>query len=169
MNGQRGLTLIELVLFIVVISVGLVGVLSVFDVTVKSSADPMLRKQALAIAESLLEEILAKTYQNDAADPTNTSTTLGCTPYTTSPLLTCSQNSISQRANYNDVDDYNGFATTGIYQTDGTAVTGLGAYSLSVAVTPVVLSGVTFKQVTVSVTSVGASVTLSGYRAYYYD
>ena len=54
---QRGLTLVELILFIVIVGVSLTGILSVMNVTVRSSADPMVRKQAIAIAESLLAEI----------------------------------------------------------------------------------------------------------------
>lgn len=65
---QRGMTLIELIVFIVVISLGLAGVLSVFSVTARSSADPLLAKQALAVADSMLEEILLK----DFCDPDST-------------------------------------------------------------------------------------------------
>lgn len=54
---QTGLSLIELLMFIVVVSVGLAGILLVMDVTTRNSADPMIRKQALAIAESLMEEV----------------------------------------------------------------------------------------------------------------
>ncbi len=54
---QKGISLIELIMFIVIVSVGIAGILSVMNVTTKASADPLLRKQALAIAESLLEEI----------------------------------------------------------------------------------------------------------------
>ena len=57
---QRGFTLIELIIFIVVVAAGLAGILSVMNTVVKSSADPMIRKQTIAIAESLLEEILLK-------------------------------------------------------------------------------------------------------------
>ena len=56
-HNQRGFTLIELIMFIVIVSVALVGILLVLNVTTKSSADPLIHKQALAIAESLLEEI----------------------------------------------------------------------------------------------------------------
>ncbi len=66
-SKQRGFTLIELILFIVIVSVGLTGILSVMNVTVKSSADPMVRKQAMAMAESLLEEILLKNYHDPDA------------------------------------------------------------------------------------------------------
>ncbi|HET6720167.1 MAG TPA: type II secretion system protein, partial [Rhodocyclaceae bacterium] len=65
-SRQRGMTLIELIVFIVVVSVGLAGVLSVFNVAVRNSADPLITKQALAVADALLEEILLK----DFCDPT---------------------------------------------------------------------------------------------------
>jgi MSHA pilin protein MshD len=58
---QRGLTLIELVMFIVIIGIALVGILQVLRFTTHNSADPVRRKQALMIAEGLLEEVqLAK-------------------------------------------------------------------------------------------------------------
>ena len=57
---QAGLTLVELIIFIVVISVGLVGILSAMNMMTAASADPMVRKQAMAMAESILEEVLAK-------------------------------------------------------------------------------------------------------------
>jgi MSHA pilin protein MshD len=54
---QRGLTLIELLMFIVIIGVALVAMLQVLRITTERSADPLRRKQALMIAESLLEEV----------------------------------------------------------------------------------------------------------------
>lgn len=54
---QRGISLIELIIFIVVVGVALAGILRVMNVTGKSSADPMVYKQALAIAQALLEEV----------------------------------------------------------------------------------------------------------------
>jgi MSHA pilin protein MshD len=54
---QRGLTLIELLMFIVIIGVALVAVLHVLRITTARSADPLRQKQALMIAESLLEEV----------------------------------------------------------------------------------------------------------------
>ena len=54
---QAGISFVELVMFIIVVSVGIVGILSVINFNTSRSADPMVQKQALAIAESLLEEI----------------------------------------------------------------------------------------------------------------
>lgn len=60
------MTLIELIVFIVVVSVGLAGVMSVLNLTVMRSADPLVAKQAMAVADALLEEITLKNF----CDPT---------------------------------------------------------------------------------------------------
>mgnify|MGYP003387114915 CR=1 FL=1 len=57
---QRGVTLIELIVFIVIVSVGLAGILSVLNLTTRHSADPMIRKQMLAIAEGMMDEVAAQ-------------------------------------------------------------------------------------------------------------
>lgn len=58
---QRGLTLIEMIIFMVVVSIGVIGILQVMSISAVNSVDPQRRKQALAIAESMMEEIqLAK-------------------------------------------------------------------------------------------------------------
>src|ERR1035437_1726596 len=96
-SRQRGFTLIELIIFIVVVSAGLAGILTVMNTVVKSSADPMVRKQAMALADSILEEILLKAY----CDPDTVDTS-------TMPP-TCGANTVEAgRSTYDDVDDYHG-------------------------------------------------------------
>jgi MSHA pilin protein MshD len=152
-SRQRGFTLIELIIFIVVVGVGLAGILSVMNTGVKSSADPMIRKQTIAIAESLLEEILLKDY----AKPTD-STAVGFLAGGTRNLFDC-------------VDDYKEYKTTaGIVQPDAapTAVSGLEAYNISpkVVVSTTTLNGVDVKMVVVSVTDPqGNTLSLTGYRS----
>ncbi|MFA7300564.1 MAG: prepilin-type N-terminal cleavage/methylation domain-containing protein, partial [Sideroxydans sp.] len=66
-SKQRGISLIELIIFIVIISIGLTGILLVMNQTTAHSADPLIHKQAIAAAESLLEEIELQDFidQND--------------------------------------------------------------------------------------------------------
>lgn len=146
-NRRRctGFTLIELIIFIVVVSAALAGILSVMNTSVKNSADPLVRKQTIAIAESLLEEILLKDYAAGGYS---------------GPI----------RAQFDDVSDYAGYATSGgIVDVLGTAVTGLGAYNISpaVSVTSTTISSVTMWRVTVSVTGPGGTISLTGYRSNY--
>src|SRR5688572_13358381 len=56
-SAQGGFTLVELVLFIAVLGIALGGVLVAYDHATRDAADPLVRKQALAIAEALLEEV----------------------------------------------------------------------------------------------------------------
>lgn len=170
-----GLTLIELIVFILIVSVALTGILAVLNLTTQKSADPILNKQALAVAEAMLDEILAKDYMNDPADPTNGSSTLGCTP-TTTP--SCKLNTLLDRQNYNDVDDFDGWNQAGIYQADGSLAplpVSHNTYSVKVSVTPTTLgldngdplAKVVAKKITVTVDGGGKTVELSGYRTNY--
>ena len=70
----RGLSLIELVIFIAVVSAALAGVLAVFIQSTSTSADPMLRRQALAVAESLLEEVSLMPFTYCDGDDANVTT-----------------------------------------------------------------------------------------------
>lgn len=54
---SAGFTLIETIVFLLVVGIGVVGLLSAMSTAVRYSADPLPRKQALAIAEGLMEEI----------------------------------------------------------------------------------------------------------------
>jgi len=144
---QRGFTLIELIIFIVVVGAGLAGILSVMNTTVKSSADPMVRKQAMAIAESLLEEVLLKEYADPAGGYSG-----------------------SDRSQFDDVDDYDGYTTTGgIVDMVGVTVPGLSDYNIADVAVDIStdLTGVSAKKVIVSVTGRGVEISLSGYRANY--
>jgi MSHA pilin protein MshD len=144
MTNKRlfGFTLIELVIFIIIVSVAVVGILSVMNTVVKSSADPMVRKQAAALADSILEEILLKQYTDP--DATETGET--------------------GRDNYDDVDDFNG--KTNALFTD--LPSELSAYVISIVVAaPAALNGIPMKQVTVTVTNGADSISMVGYRASY--
>ncbi len=136
----RGFTLIELIIFIVVVGAGLAGILSVSTNVVKSSTDPMVRKQAMALADSILEEIVQKEYQ----DPD------GVSGETT-------------RDTMDDVDDYNG-KTKALFA-DWPAT--LSSYSVVIVVMPAPLGAIPAKQVKVTVTGGSNVITMTGYRTNY--
>jgi MSHA pilin protein MshD len=54
---QRGLTLIELIMFIVIVGIAAASLAGVLNLTSKQSADPVRQKQALMLAEAILEEV----------------------------------------------------------------------------------------------------------------
>ena len=54
---QAGLTMIEMIMFIVIVGVALAAIIGVLNLTTKAGAEPLRRKQALMIAEGLLEEV----------------------------------------------------------------------------------------------------------------
>ncbi|ATQ77496.1 MSHA biogenesis protein MshD [Massilia violaceinigra] len=66
---QRGISFVELIIFMVIIGVGLAGILNAMNLTTRVSADPLVRKQALMLAEGLMEEVqLARFTFCDATD-----------------------------------------------------------------------------------------------------
>lgn len=138
---QSGLTLVELILAIVIVAVGLAGVLAVFQQVVRGSADPLVRKQMLSIAEGMMEEIALKPYAGSAVTPA------GCA-----------------RATFADVDDYDGYSSTGICDLEGNPVAQLAAYNVVVGVTGETLAGVAAKRITVSVSRGNDNLSLVGWR-----
>jgi MSHA pilin protein MshD len=79
---QRGLTIIELVMFMVITGVAAAGIIGVLNLSSKNSADPVRRKQAMMIAEAFMEEVqMARFTYCVPADPNATTAVnqAGCT------------------------------------------------------------------------------------------
>lgn len=123
-----GFTLIELIVFIVIVSVGLAGVLLVFDTVTRRSADPIRAKQAIAVAEGMLDEILGKHF----CDP-DTETLPA--PGSSAPATCGAHTTEATRDLYDDVDDYNGYSRAGIRDVSSDASVVLAGYSVTVTVT----------------------------------
>lgn len=144
-KNDQGFTLVELIISMVVVSIALGGVLMLMNYTVLHSADPMIQHQAVAIAESYLEEVLLHAYN----DPDG----IG---------------GESLRNFFDDVDDYDGLADTGARDQTGNAISGLEAYTVAVDVVGAMLGGVACKKVTVRVSHPSdIDLTLSGFRTDY--
>ncbi|MFC3851944.1 MULTISPECIES: prepilin-type N-terminal cleavage/methylation domain-containing protein [Saccharospirillaceae] len=96
-NSQRGVTLIELIIAIVVLSIAVVGILNALGGNALRNVDPQIRLQALAIAESYLDEALSKSFF-----PPDASSTDACA----APPVN------SNRASWQKICDYNGYNST---------------------------------------------------------
>jgi len=190
-SRSRGVTLLELIVFIVIVSTAVVGILTALDVSNRSSADPMIQKQALAIAEALLEEVQLQPFtycdpedlpQATTADSATVGPT-GCSvaaaveaigPETPAPYGP--ETRTSATTPFDNVNDYNGFSMgPGITDITGAAITGLEKYSASVSVAnPVAgqalgtISSSDTLFITVTVTGPSnTTVVLDGYRVRY--
>ena len=177
---SAGISLIELVVFIVVVAIGIAGVVASYGQYTRASVDPIVRKQALAVAESLLEEVALQPFTY--CDPTDPAvyTATGATAAQCPILLEAIGPEAGQTragANpFNNVNDYHGFAMAGAGMTDitGAAVPSLAAYGASVSISastgelPNLLSNSDALRIVVTVTGpAGVSVVLQGYRLQY--
>lgn len=176
---QRGFTIIELVIFIVVVGVAVAGVLGVMNFTTSRSADPQLRKQALVLAEGLLEEIQSARFTfckpDDAAAETAAGTAECTTPQTVGQPA-------GSRPYLSVIDYVSAFGTAVEYKKDAIDSPFPQGYTVTVAVSPEAALGpadalvpadatpanLNALRITVTVSYGGNdSVTLVGYRTRY--
>jgi MSHA pilin protein MshD len=98
---QQGVTLVELVISIVIISIAMVAMMSSFSLSMSHSADPLWRNKALKLGQLYLDEILAKKY--DELSP------IGGLPFVASPsCASLGPDGAETRITFDDVDDYDG-------------------------------------------------------------
>ncbi len=171
--SAHGLSLIELVMFIVVVSAALAGVLNVFITATAGSADPMLRRQALAIAQSILEEVQLMPFTYCDPDDANVETAASSGACATVPEVVGAEAGETRFGppQFDNVNDYHSYTMAGVVDIANTAVAGLSGYSASVSVASAALGSIAAGsgdalRITVSVSGPhGTAVSLDGYRA----
>lgn len=191
-KSQLGVTLVELIVFIVIVSVAIAGVLKTLEIANRGSVDPMLSKQALAIADSLLTEVEQQAFTFCDPDDANASiatSTSGCASTSqdngggTLGPIPSSETRYSATNPFDNVADYNGFVMpgggcTGICNPgDTTPIANLTGYAASVTVARISSGSALFSaignasavlKITVQVTGpANTLVTLVGYRVRY--
>lgn len=122
LSRQAGVTLVELIVAMVIVSVALAGLMAVYNRASVASADPLVTQQMLAIAEAMMEEVLQKPFAIDAT-------------------------AVPSRAFYNDVRDYAAYGPVAVTDVNGGAIAGLGRYRVAVRVDQPALTGVAAAQV----------------------
>src|SRR3954468_11123609 len=176
--NRNGFTLIELVVFIVIVGAAVAGVLGAYAQATRDSADPVVKKQALAIAESLLEEIQQMPFTYCDPDDPNVTTATSAAGCTTAEAIgpEAGESRYSAATPFDNVNDYHGYNTAvevppGIKDLTNAAIAGLGQYNAAVTVASVALSGIPAGDallITVVVTAPGnLTVSVDGSRTRY--
>ena len=185
--NNSGFSLIELIIAIVILSIGATAFITLVINTTKNSVDPQIRQQGNAIARAYLEEIMLNPFCEPNFDPDVdgltecSSTTIGegCTE---SACATGSTNTCggqfavggaeAGRAVFDDVCDYNGLIDVGAVDQTGNPIGTLGDYTVNVTVDDagIMLNGLDadngqVMRIDVTVThSTGARIGLSSYK-----
>ena len=143
-DREAGMTLVELIVAMVIVTIALGGVLAVMNFSTQHSSDAALQMQSVSIAEAYMEEITLKNYADPDADGEGS------------------------RALFDDVDDYNGLSDSGAHDQNGNLITGLAGYNVNVSVVPHSYGTVDGLKIDVTVTDpAGGNLTLTGYRTDY--
>lgn len=113
--NKKGFSLIEIVIAIGVFSIAAVSVALIFKLTVSSSANPGTRMQATLISESLMDEILSKSFykpNEGFVGPFNN----------------------ENRNKFDTITDYNGLSIIGVKNSNNVAISGLDNYSFNIKI-----------------------------------
>lgn len=100
---QKGVSLIELIVFLVVVSIASSALMATYSYSLRHNVDPIVSIRALELAQSRLDEVLALKY--DANTPTGGVPACGSSAST----LTCDN---LPDGDMNDVDDFNNVTDT---------------------------------------------------------
>lgn len=134
-DRESGYSLIELVVFLVIMGIAVGAIALQFTQNVSHSHEPFIRQRALAVAGAYLDEIMDKRWNE------NTPVGGGCVD-TASP--TCSGGPAptgigseeASRSLYDDVDDYQGLSDSPPQDSQGNNMTGYGSgFTVGVSVT----------------------------------
>ena len=188
-RAEHGVSLVELIVFIVIVGIAAAGVVGALSMATRASTDPMIQKQALAIAEALLEEVQLQPFTYCDPDDPQAATAqsaavgaTGCTEAGSVENLMAAETTppygpedrLSATNPYDNVNDYNSLPTMlGITDLTGAAIPGLGGYTATVSVANQALAPVPASEsllITVTVTGptgTNTKVVLDGYRMRY--
>jgi MSHA pilin protein MshD len=183
-RDARGLTLVELVVAIAIVGVAAGGTLLALDTAVRGSADPMVEKQALAVAEAVLEEVELMPYTWCDPDDPVADTALAPSACTVQQGIgpQPGETRTSTVTPFDNVGDYHGYDSDGevppgIRDIAGTPIAALAGYRVQVTVAPQAIPATGASPaipasaallITVTVTGPAhARVTVDGYRLRY--
>ena len=103
--NNKGFSLIEIIIFIVVFSVGVMGVMVVFYNTLSKTSNPTIRLKGVEVASAVMNEILSRKFDNDTPNGG------GTIPLS---LVNIGKETIdgNNTIGFDDVDDYDNLSCT---------------------------------------------------------
>ncbi|MBU4117789.1 MAG: prepilin-type N-terminal cleavage/methylation domain-containing protein [Proteobacteria bacterium] len=107
LSSNQGFTLIEIVITIVILG-AVAGILVPFFNAIVHSPDPVIRERAISLGQAMMDEIIAKKWDENSPNgggPLNTSESARGTVAAT-PVATLGVDAGENRTTYDDVDDY---------------------------------------------------------------
>lgn len=121
---NQGISLIEMIIFIVVVAVAFTGIMLATLNTTLHSADSMIRIRTVELSQSLLEEIYLKAYDHSTpvgggcvqfSNAATTNCTSGVSPTSDPDVPTPlgAEEGQANRVNFNDIDDFHDLAYCG--------------------------------------------------------
>ena len=120
---QEGVTLVELVMTIVIISISVAGVVGAFALISSRSSDALHQTRAVALSQLYMDEIMGQRYSE--------ATPVGGVPKASGCDISTEE---SSRSEYDDVDDYNAINQRVPRDAEGAVLSGYEGFSVSVTV-----------------------------------
>lgn len=161
MSKRNGFTLIETLIFIIVVGIGVAGIAQLFVTNVQESATPLVRERSSALSKALMDEIMAKRWDENTplgggcVETGSNSCTNYCSALSDAQCnhskcsLTAPGNcepaadaatplgpEETDRSEWDDLDDYHGYSPATPQDLDGNDLTQYNGYSVSVTVQP---------------------------------
>ncbi len=133
LRRQGGFSLVELVVTIVIMAILLTGLAVLFFDQVRHSPQPVITTRAAELGQAYLDEILTKRYDEHSGQggmPRCNSNDPGSQPCS----ATLGPEAGESRANYDDVDDYNGLDESPPRDALGNVRSGYANYRVQVSV-----------------------------------
>ncbi len=170
MRTHNGFTLVELIIYIVILAIGSVSILTAIQTWDSKSSDHLIQKQAINIAESIMDEVNAMPFTLCDPQDFNVLTALTYSDCTIPQSGLGPAPSTESRGDaldpYDNLFDYHNWSMTGISYIDNTSIPELANYNSNVFLTPVTISGNAGYLIRVTVTPpTGIPVVLESFRS----
>lgn len=169
LGAHKGVTLVELILFMLIVSIAVIGVTRIMNLTSVASTDPLREKQALALAESMLEEIQLQAFT--FCDPDDANAMTANSPADCASAVQGLGPSAGETRNaeprFDNVGDYAGYGPVSATDIQGQTITDLQAYTVQVTETLEAACANACIRIDVTASIDDVKVVLTGYRYRY--